>query len=194
MLPWAVSIGAVVALCWVGWAALAARVADQVSATWDLRCHGTTVGRFHGSPAIRSRPGWTCDVVLRVVNDSGRAIRLTAVEAPFMGTVGGAEVQGRDSLDARIRDADAVPGGRLSFGDVDAVWDLDDAVPARSTRRITLVIGWRESGCNSAGHFFVNRWPTVLFEALGRSHSYSPHQRLVLRTYDDPHDAEACRS
>ncbi len=183
---------AALALGWAAWAAWAARVADQVSASWGLRCTGTTVGRYQGDPTIRSRPGWACDVRLRIVNGSGRAVHLKGVEAALMGTQGGAEVQGRSSPDASIRDANASARGQSRFGDVDAVWHVNDAIPAQSSRTVDLAIGWRDSGCNAAGHLHIDRWPTVVFETLGRTYRYSPQQRLVLRTYDDPHDAKAC--
>lgn len=187
-----VSTAAAIVLGWTGWASWAARAADQVSATWSLRCRGTTVGQYQGDPAIHSRPGWTCDVTLQIVNGSGRAVRVTGVEAPLMGTQGAAEVQGRSSPAASIRDADANTASQSQFGDVDAVWDINTTLPAQSSRNVDLVIGWRESGCNSAGYLHIDRWPTIVFEILGRTYRYAPQQRLVLRTYDDSHDATAC--
>lgn len=188
-----VSVVAAVALGWLTWTAWAGAVADQVSANWRLhRCEGTTVGRYQGDPAIRSRAGWSCDIRLNIVNRSGRAVQVTGVEGPLMGTGGGAEVQGMSSPDASIRDANANAAGHSQYGDIDAVWQVTETIPARSSVTVDLTIGWRESGCNSAGYLHMERWPTVVIEALGRSYRYSPRQRLVLHTYDDPHDVEAC--
>jgi hypothetical protein len=188
-----VSVVAAVALGWLTWTAWAGAVAEDVSASWRLhRCEGTTVGRYQGAPAIRSRADWSCGVRLNIVNRSGRAVQVAGVEGPLMGTEGGAEVQGMSSPVAPIRDANANADGHSEFGDVDAVWHVTETIAARSSLTLDLTIGWRQSGCNSAGYLHIDRWPTILIEALGRPYRYSPQQRLVLRTYDDPHDAKAC--
>lgn len=180
-------------VAWGGWTRWAAAAADRVSAAWTLSCRGTTVGSYQGDPAIRSRPGWRCDVALDIVNRSERTVRVTGVEAPLLGSSGGAEIRGFSTVDAKIRDANAPKDGPPArFGDVDAVYDLDLAVPAQSSRTVHLAIGWRGDGCNSAGHLYSDNWPTLVFETLRRTSRYSPEQRLVLRTYDDPHDQKAC--
>lgn len=183
-----VLIVAVVLLATVfsGWLLWAARSADQVTTGWTLDCPGTKVGSYRGHPAIHSRPGWRCTVQLRVDNRSGRSVRVTEVLTPMLGSGGGAEVQGFSTTDAEIRDVDP------RFPDVDAVYDVDRTIPAGRFRTVELAIGWRESGCNSAGHFWITRWPTVIVEVLGRSHQVSANQRLVLRMFDDPHDQRAC--
>ena len=46
----------------------------------------------------------------------------------------------------------------------------------------------RRSGCDSAGHLWVENWPTIELEALRRTYEYSPDPNLVLRTFDAPYD------
>ena len=56
----------------IGWVTWSARAAASVSADWRPACGDGRVGSHEGEPAIWSRPGWRCDVEIRVVNDSGR--------------------------------------------------------------------------------------------------------------------------
>ena len=190
------AIGAVAALLLgasVAWVLAAARTAHLVSAAWTPTCTGTTVARYQGQPAIRSRPGWRCEVALEIRNGGRRSIHVSGVEVPFLGTDGGAEVRGYSTADAVIRDANAPPGRPAPrFGDVDGVYDVDVDVPAHSTRTVRLVIGWRERGCDAGGHMSFNGWPTVVFERLHRSFRFTPEQDLVLRTYTDLPDGRVC--
>ena len=171
------AVAALLILGWFGWAAWAASAAEHVSATWSLDCAGTTVGRYQGDPAIRSRRGWACDVALEIINRGNRAVRVTGVEGELLGTAGGAEIRGLSTADAEIRNANA---GTVEarFGDVDAVWDVDETISGHSSHTLTLAVGWRESGCNSAGHLWLDSWPTVVFETLHRTYQYSPDSVL----------------
>jgi hypothetical protein len=193
------SLVGVVSLCvvtltgFVVWMTLSERAADDVSAHWSLECSGTTVGTRLGEPRIRSRPGWRCDLSLKITNAGKRSVHVHEIEGAFMGTEGGAEVQGFSTSEARIHDADTAQAA-AGFGDRDAVWDVDTLIPAESSRTVHLRIGWRRSGCNSAGSIGFPEWPVIVFEALGRTHRFSPDQSLELRTFDDPHDAVVCRS
>jgi hypothetical protein len=171
----------------------AARTADGVSATWTPQCTGTTVGTYRGDPAIRSRPGWRCDVEVKILNRASHSIHVAHLETPFLGTDGGAEVRGFSTRDATIRDANAPADGPAPrFGDVDAVYDVDLAIPAHASRTVSLAIGWREDGCNAGGTLWFDHWPSVVFETLHRTFRYMPDQKFVLRTYDDAHDRTAC--
>lgn len=184
-------IGAVVAvvalpiLVWAAWTVLAGRAADDVDATWSLRCPGARVGSYEGERATFSRPGWRCEVVLRISNQGDRDVRLGEVRSPILGPGGGGEIQALGSADAEVKGE----GG----DEIDAVWEVDLDVPAHETRTVTLAIGWRQDGCNSGGWLSLENWPTIELETTGRSIERDLEQTLVLRTFDDPHDERACR-
>lgn len=168
---------------WGGWVLWAGRAADQVDAFWTLDCAGTRVGTHEGEPAIRSRPGWRCDVDLTIANGSGRSVQVDRVRSPIIGPGGGAEIQALSTDDAELA---AGPD------EIDAEWDVDLVVPAGESRRLTIAVGWRADGCNDAGHLSLENWPTVELEVLGRSYEDAPEQRLILRTFNDPHDRGGC--
>ena len=167
------------------WLELAVQTADEVEASWDLRCPHAKVTDHESQPAIRSKPGWRCDVRLTISNDSDHDVNVDHVRSPILGSGGGAEVRGysTDGADLRSEHADGV----------DARWDVDVTVPAHSSRRLTLAVGWRARGCNAGGWLSIPDWPQVAFEALHRGFTTSPDQALVLRTYDDRHDKKVCQ-
>lgn len=193
-----VSAGAVGFWTWDRWSQ---RTAADVHAAWGPVCEkGTRIGRHEGQPAIHAKPGWRCTIRLTIDNHSGRDVRITSIEGAFMGTGGGAEVQGFSTADGRIHDVDRETGRASGHGDIDAAWDVDIALRPGESRTVKLAIGWREQGCNalpgvanSAGHWSLEAWPKVTVEVLGRTHRFSPEQDLVLRTFDDAHDEEQCR-
>lgn len=180
----AVVIGLVVlvAVAATTWLELAVRAAGDVGARWDLRCPHAKVTHHDSQPAIHSRPGWRCDVRLTISNDSDHDVHVDQVRSPLLGSDGQAEVRALSSAGAEV-DGDH---------DIDARWDVDLTVPAHSSRRLTLVVGWRQRGCNDGGWLSFPDWPQVDFEALHRGFTVSPDQALVLRTYSDPHDKLVC--
>lgn len=185
-LVWA---GAVGLWAWDRWSRQAA---SGVHAAWSPVCEdGTRLSHHEGRPAIDARPGWRCTIQLTIGNHGGRDVRITSIEGPFMGTGGGAEVQGFSTDDANIGDIDRETGRASGFGDVDAVWDVSFTLPSGGSRTVELAIGWREEGCSSAGHWSLSSWPTVVIEAMGRTHRVSAEQDLVLRTFDEPDRCQA---
>ena len=167
----------------VAWVTSSARAAALVSASWTLDCPDARLGEHEGRPAIWSRPGWRCEVDLQVVNDSGREVRVTAVSARMVGLEGPHEVRSLPSMTSALA---------LPRNDTDARWVADVRIPAHGTRTVTVAIGWREEGCNGNGYVILDPWATVHFETLERSHEVTAPEPLVLRTFDDKHDAQAC--
>jgi len=167
----------------IGWVTWSARAAAAVSADWRPACGDGRVGTHEGEPAIWSRPGWRCDVEIRVVNDSGREVRVTEVTARMVGT--------DSTLEARALPTEASPVGRAP-GSSDARWEVDLAVPAHTSRTVTVAIGWRQEGCNTGGYVSISPWATVHFEALERDHRVTAPQPLVLRTFDERRDRRVC--
>ena len=109
----------------------------------EAGCAEARVGSHEGDPAIWSRPGWRCDVEVRVANRSGREVRVTDVTARMVGL---------DSrLEARALPTDTAPVGQASPS-TDARWEVDVTVPAHASRIVTVAIGWRQDGCNSGGY------------------------------------------
>jgi hypothetical protein len=183
--PWVIAVVVAVVLTlaiWIAWTVTVGRTADLVDADWSLDCSGTTVGTYQQEPAIRSRPGWRCDVALTVYNDSDRAVRVRRMVSPLLGSAGGAEIQGFATDDAEFSDGD----------DADGVWTVDVEIPAHGSRTINLAIGWRQEGCNAGGHLWIGHWPTIELETLHRTFEYTPDRRLVLRTFDEPHEETRC--
>lgn len=175
------ALGVVGAIGWVTWSAQAAA---RVSASWELDCPGTRLGDHEGEPAIWSRPGWRCDVAVRVVNDSDRAVHLTGLTGRKVGPAGTSEVQALDTDEAPLTSA---------AGATDAAWELDATVPAHESRTVTVAIGWRVEGCDEgAGYVGYQPWATVRFQTLRRDHEVTSPQALVLRTFRDAHDEQAC--
>ena len=167
----------------IGWVTWSARTAAAVSASWQPDCDSTRVGRHQGDPVIWSRPGWRCEVELRVANDSGREVRVTEVSGRMVGLTGSHEVRALPSNTTPMS---------VSASGPDARWDAEVTVPAHATRTITLAIGWRPEGCNTSGFVTTRPWVTVRFRALQREHEVTAPEPLVLRTFDDPHDRRAC--
>lgn len=174
------ALGVVGAIGWVTWSA---RAAASVSADWRPACAEARVGNHEGDPAIWSRPGWRCDVEVRVANRSGREVRVTDVTARMVGL---------DSrLEARALPTDTAPVGQASPS-TDARWEVDVTVPAHASRIVTVAIGWRQDGCNSGGYVSTSPWATVHFEALEREHQVTAPAPLVLRTFDERRDRRVC--
>ncbi|MEP9381893.1 hypothetical protein [Nocardioides sp. KR10-350] len=164
-----------------GWLLTAKHSAEQVVVRWRPHCTGTTLSRYRGHLAVRSVPGWRCRLTMKVRNRSGYDIHVTGVKGPFMGTGGGAEVQGFSTQNAPIRDDPDSMG-------IDAIWDVDLTVPGHASRTIDLLVGWRNTGCNDAGHEWFDHWPTIVFTILHRDHQVSASERLTLATVTDHHD------
>jgi len=167
----------------IGWVTWSARAAASVAADWSPTCGDGRVGRHEGEPAIWSRPGWRCDVEIRVVNDGGHEVRVTDVTARMVGT--------GSTLEARALATDSSPVGRAP-GSADARWEVDVTVPAHASRVVTVTVGWREDGCNAGGYVSTSPWVTVHFEALSRDHRVTAPQPLVLRTFDERRDRTVC--
>jgi len=168
----------------IGWVTASARAAALVTATWQPDCADARVGRHQGEPAILSRPGWRCEIDVRVVNDSDSTIRVTGVSGRKMGLEG--------EVEARALPSNTSPLQQNGTSGADATWDSDVTVPPHSARTVTVAIGWRPEGCNGAGLVTLRPWATVSFDALEREHQVTSTQPLVLRTFDDRHDRRAC--
>ena len=78
---------------------------------------------------------------------------------------------------------------RHVHGDVRLGWR---ASAAHTSIEVTLLVGWREEGCNSGGRLAFHDWPAVVFDTWGHTYRHGSEQSLVLRTYDDDHDDVAC--
>ncbi|NUR08172.1 MAG: hypothetical protein HOQ22_12580 [Nocardioidaceae bacterium] len=180
-----VALAAVLILGVGWWHRAAVRTAEAVSARWTLDCTDTKVRGGSRTLVVESRPGFRCQVDLRVVNASDRSIRVQHVGAPVLGSGGGGEIRGYSTTDATVHETS-------DGDDVDAVYEVGLTVPAHAARTVRLAVGWRASGCNSAGHMGFPRWPTLAFDTMHRSFRYLPDQKLVLRTYDDAHEDKAC--
>lgn len=167
------------------WLEATGRTADEVGASWRLRCPHTKVSDYHSHPAIHSRPGWRCDVLLSIRNESDHDVHVTGVASPLLASDDLAEVRGFSTDGAELGDLG-------HDGDVDARWDVDVTVPAHASRRVRLAIGWRERGCDGGGWLTIPDWPSVEFDTFHRSFTVSPDQALVLRTFGDPHDEKVC--
>lgn len=181
----AVAAVLLVAVATTTWWLTAAHAVDQVDATWSPHCRGTEVTSGTRGTVVLSRPGWRCRIDLTLENGSGRSVRLTRVESQLLGSEGRAEVQGLSTSGARVRDAADGSG-------VDAAYDVDVVLPAHARRTVHFDVGWRPQGCNAAGDFHLERWPTLVLSALHRTHVRRTLETFTLRTYDDPHDARAC--
>jgi len=173
----------VLLVAWLGWMAAGARVADQVTVSWTPRCSGTTVDAGKADPVIHSQRGWRCELDLRISNEAGRDVHVERIEVPFGGSNGGSEMRAFDIEDASLRD---------TAGGVDGFYELDETVKAHTSIEVTLLVGWREEGCNSGGRLAFHDWPAVVFDTWGHTYRHGAEQSLVLRTYDDDHDDVAC--
>lgn len=167
------------------WLEATGRAADEVEASWHLRCPHAKVSDYQSQPAIHSRPGWRCDVLLSIRNEGDHDVHVTGVASPLLASDDQAEVRGFSTDGAKLGDVG-------HDGDVDARWVVDVTVPAHGSRHLTLSVGWRPRGCDTAGWLTLPDWPEVEFETYHRSFTVSPQQALVLRTYKDPHDAKVC--
>jgi hypothetical protein len=167
-----------------GWLGIGAWTAHHVAVSWTASCDGQPRAEGTAQAPVTSKPGWRCDVLVRIENASFRSVHVSGLEGPFMGSGGGAEVRGLST-----------DGAELATGgphDIDGRWQVDVTVPAHSSRVVLIAIGWRQGGCNSAGLLTIDTWPTAVIQAWGRTLRIRPHQDLGLRTLDDPHDAVAC--
>lgn len=167
------------------WLELAVRTANDVDAHWDLRCPHAKVIHHGSAPAIQSRPGWRCDVRLTISNDSDHDVHVSGIASPLLASDDQAEVRGYSTDGAKLEDIG-------HDDDIDARWEVDVTVRAHQSRRVTLSLGWRQHGCDTAGWLTIPDWPTVEFETFHRGFTVAADQPLVLRTYRDPHDDEVC--
>jgi hypothetical protein len=180
-----VAVSLVAAGALVGWLDAGNTAASHVSVSWSPSCPASTLTRWHGHTEIKSHPGWRCDIVLRIDNESGSTIRVPRVEAEFMGSQGGPEAQAISTSAVPVRDD-------TSSGGVNADFIVDTTVAAHSQRDVTLSIGWRRRRCDGGGHFTAYNWLTVPFETHGRTFYTNSTQAFGLRTYDLPRDEIAC--
>jgi hypothetical protein len=167
------------------WLEVTDGTADEVDASWRLRCPGTKVSDYHSQPAIHSRPGWRCDVIVSVRNESDHDVHVSGVASPLLASDDGAEVRGYSTEGAKLKDVD-------HDDEIDARWEVDVTVHAHESHRFMLAVGWRQQGCDTAGWLTIPDWPTVEFDTYHRTFTVSPDQALVLRTYSDPHDDKVC--
>lgn len=182
----AIIVAGVLSLVGAGWTLVAHRAASQLSVDWLPNCADpSTVTGSSDRPVLHLRQGWRCTLELSIANDSGRAVHVRHIMAPFIGPGGGAEIVGHSTLQAVLANADSVH-------DIDAMYDLDLTVPAHGVRTVNLSVEWRETGCNEGGLWSVDHWPTVEFSVLHRTFRRSAEQPLVLRLHDDPHTVASC--
>lgn len=173
------------------WIIGSARIASGVGVSWEPRCADVAFTDRAGRLLLAARRGWRCRIEVTITNSSSRGITVTGLESPILGTRGGGEIMAIPTDGAPVVDFDMATHATVSSG-VDARWPVELTVPAGSSRSVEVAVGWRQAGCNSAGRLWLDNWPSVAFTALGRTHRAGSDRHLVLRTYDDAHDARAC--
>jgi hypothetical protein len=157
----------------VGWKVWGDQARDPIWVTTRYDCPRTGLSTWRDGPAINSRPGWRCTAHVRVENRGSRDARVVRIVGAMVGSRMGSE-------------AVALPGGVADpTGEVEASWAVDEVVRHGRSKVFDVRLGWRQDGCNSAGHFWVDNWPTVTVHRLGRTVDVPSLDPLQLRTYDD---------
>ncbi|MFL6154566.1 MAG: hypothetical protein ACJ72D_00625 [Marmoricola sp.] len=181
-------VGALLLVGALGWLTITTRTGDGVSATWKPACTEGTLTTRNGAYVLRSLPNWSCTLTVTIRNASDRSVHVSAIRVPFLGTRGGAEIEGRSNAGARIRDEG--PGASGS-GSVDGIYDLDAEVRPHSSYDVRLSVGWRSSGCSGATTT-VHRWPVIVFDTLHRTFHRGSDQNLILAPGSDAQAAPGC--
>lgn len=181
------------------WTAISKRIASAAVVTWEPQCPDVMTtytsqdptSDQSPEPALASTRGWRCSIDVAVINSGSHSVTLRGIESPIMGNGGGGEVRAIGAEGSRVVDFDTQINQDSTDG-VDARWPIRGALAAGETRHFNLVVGWRQSGCDSAGALILDSWPKVAITSLARTYRIGGSDRLIIRTFDDPHDPKAC--
>ena len=98
-----------------------------------------------------------CSITVVITNTGARVVHLDTLKAPYIGPRTGGVVT-----------ADPQPPAAAQSDGLDGFYPLDVDLAAGKSATVTIGLGFQESGC-SAGTTWVQSWPSVSFQVLGRT-------------------------
>lgn len=163
-----------------GWILGARHELRQVEAAWTGPpiCTGATVtphrddaGERDGNWVINAEPGMHCRIEVTVTHHGGRAVRLDALTAPYLGPAAGDVAIATGGLTAPEPRDDGI----------DATYDLDQVLRGGDTATLAVELTFRKGGCGAAGTFGTGPWPVIAVSLWDRSTEVPADGYLYLR-------------
>ncbi len=141
-------------------------------------CTGTTIGDVTvdgeevAAPDVV--PGMRCEVIVNIVNEGTKTLKVDKVIAPGLGP--------DSSLPVRAAEID----GRKPTGNGDdAAYAIDEELEGGDFLEINVAYEYDDSGCLDSTTYSDARWPTVEVSASNRTRSIDANRVFALRATDE---------
>lgn len=144
-----------------------------VEVAWadEPTCTGTSLTQ--DGHTIEARRGMSCVITVTVRNDGPVEVHLERAVLPYVGPDGGSVVRAAAPVDGLRPEGDALT-------DIDATLPLKRELGSGESWTFRTRIVFRDDGWTAAGKLWIDGWPTVRAEYLGRAFDVHADRRLEI--------------